>query len=76
MDSNDDEFGPVAETVLSTLKSSGVNVHATLTWNTIYHHGYMKNPFDELVENTYMDTRSKYSAHHSHMYSVKNIYSV
>lgn len=60
LDSNDDEFGAVAETVLSTLKSSGVKVYATLTWNTIYHHGYMKNPFDELVEKTYMDTRSEY----------------
>ena len=58
LDSIDNEFGPVAETVLSTLKLSGVHVHATLTWNTIYHHGYTTNPFEELVERTFMDTRS------------------
>lgn len=58
MDSVDNEFGPVAETVLSTLKLAGVKVQTTLTWNTIYHHGYMTNPFDELVEKTFMDTRS------------------
>lgn len=58
LDSDDDEYGPIAETVLSTLRESGVRVQATLTWNTIYHHGWTKNPFDELVEATFMDTRS------------------
>lgn len=59
LDSLNEGFGAVAETVLNTLKSAGVKVQSTLTWNTVYHHGYMKNPFDELVERTYIDTRSK-----------------
>lgn len=59
LDSNDDEFGPVAETVLATLKSSGVKVQATYRWYEIYHHGYGSNPFDGIVERSFMDTRSK-----------------
>ncbi len=59
LDSADNEFGAVAETVLSTFKFHGIEVHKTLTWNTIYHHGYMHNPFDELVESTFLDTRSR-----------------
>lgn len=59
LNSVDDEYGPVARTVLETLKESKVHVQAALTWETIYHHGYMKNPFDELVETTFMDTRSE-----------------
>lgn len=59
LNSVDDEYGPVARTVLETLKESGVRVQAALTWESIYHHGYMKNPFDELVESTFMDTRSE-----------------
>jgi len=30
------------------------------TWNTIYHHGFMDNPFEALVEQTFANTRSKY----------------
>lgn len=59
LDSDDDEFGPVAETVLTTFKSSGVRVQATYRWYEIYHHGYGDNPFDEIVERSFMDTRSK-----------------
>lgn len=60
LDSVNEDFGAVAETVLLTLKMAGVKVQSTLTWDTVYHHGYMKNPFDALVEKTYIDTRSKY----------------
>lgn len=60
LDSNDDEFGPVAETVLTTFKSSGVKVQATYRWYEIYHHGYGDNPFDAIVERSFMDTRSKW----------------
>ncbi|KAJ6645523.1 Guanylate cyclase 32E [Pseudolycoriella hygida] len=51
----------VAEINSGKLKTLGHSlafiVHKTLTWNTIYHHGYMHNPFDELVESTFLDTR-------------------
>ncbi|XP_037032480.1 guanylate cyclase 32E isoform X2 [Bradysia coprophila] len=57
LDSVDNEFGDVAETVLSTFKFHGIEVHKALTWNTIYYHGYAHNPFDELVESTFLDTR-------------------
>lgn len=60
LDSADDEYGPVADTVLAMMKQSEVKVRATHTWHAIYHHGYMTNPFDNLVERTYRDTRSKH----------------
>lgn len=60
LDSVNEGFVAVADTVLNTLQSAGVKVQSTLTWSTVYHHGYMKNPFDELVEQTYVDTRSKW----------------
>lgn len=53
-------FIPVAETVLQTLKLAGVNVRSVQTWNQIYHHGYSTNPFDAIVDKTFMDTRSKF----------------
>lgn len=59
LDSISEGFNAVAETVLLTLKMAGIETLTTLTWDTVYHHGYMKNPFDELVERTYADTRSK-----------------
>lgn len=60
LDSEDDEFGAIADTVLVTLREAGVRVQSRRTWRSIYHHGYMRNPFDELVDTTYMDTRSAY----------------
>ncbi|GAB0098027.1 Guanylate cyclase [Sergentomyia squamirostris] len=57
LDSEDNEFGAVAETIVSTLETNGVRVHMILTWNTIYHHGYSKSPFDDLVELSFTDTR-------------------
>ncbi|XP_055854059.1 speract receptor [Episyrphus balteatus] len=50
-------YNPIADTILNILRKAGVKVRDTLTWNTIYHHGYMANPFDELVERTYTNTR-------------------
>lgn len=60
LDSPNEDFVAVAETVLLTLKLASIKVQATLTWDTVYHHGYMENPFDVLVEETYIDTRSTY----------------
>lgn len=53
------EFVPVAHTVLATLRDYGIHVNRVLTWNETYHHGYTSNPFSSIVEETYMDTRSK-----------------
>lgn len=60
LDSEDNEFGAVAETIVSTLEAAGVGVYMKLTWNTIYHHGYSKSPFDDLVELSFTDTRSEF----------------
>ncbi|XP_074036399.1 guanylate cyclase 32E isoform X2 [Leptinotarsa decemlineata] len=57
LNSPDFEFGNIASIVLSTLSSAGITVMATKFWNTPYHHGYIKNPFYKLVEETYRDTR-------------------
>ncbi|XP_062715719.1 speract receptor isoform X1 [Aedes albopictus] len=51
------EYDAVAETLKTTLKTNGVRIRSTRTWSTIYHHGYSPNPFDRLVEETYVDTR-------------------
>ncbi|XP_037933225.1 guanylate cyclase 32E [Teleopsis dalmanni] len=50
-------YNPVADTILNILRNAGVNVRDIQTWNTIYHHGFMANPFDELVDRTYVNTR-------------------
>ncbi|XP_055533720.1 guanylate cyclase 32E isoform X2 [Wyeomyia smithii] len=55
--SDDAEYDAVAETLKTTLRSNGVRIRAVRTWSTIYHHGYSPNPFDRLVEETFMDTR-------------------
>ncbi|XP_039964324.1 speract receptor isoform X1 [Bactrocera tryoni] len=50
-------YHPVAETIQNILHNAGVNIRDVETWNTIYHHGFMANPFDDLVERTYKNTR-------------------
>lgn len=61
MESDDGEiFSTVADTLLHTLREHGVFVRAVHTWNQVFHVGYMKNPFDQLVEETFIDTRSEY----------------
>lgn len=59
LDDVSSQYQPVAETILSTLSAAGVNVRDIRTWNTIYHHGFMANPFDALVEQTHANTRSE-----------------
>ncbi|KAH8378938.1 hypothetical protein KR009_002164 [Drosophila setifemur] len=51
------QYQPVAETILNTLSAAGVSIRDVRTWNTIYHHGFMANPFEALVEQTYINTR-------------------
>lgn len=59
LDDASSQYQPVAETILNTLSGAGVSVRDIRTWNTIYHHGFMANPFDTLVEETHANTRSK-----------------
>ena len=54
------EFINIATILKDTLQNSGITIVATKFWDSIYHHGYMKNPFVNLVEETYRDTRSKH----------------
>ncbi|KAL7734949.1 hypothetical protein ACLKA6_011215 [Drosophila palustris] len=57
LDDASSQYQPVAETILNTLSGAGVTVRDIRTWNTIYHHGFMANPFDALVEQTHANTR-------------------
>ncbi|CAD7080488.1 unnamed protein product [Hermetia illucens] len=57
LDTKDGEYGAIADTIIEILRISGVNVRMTLTWTTIYHHGFNRNPFDDIVEKTYTNTR-------------------
>ncbi|XP_034480343.1 speract receptor [Drosophila innubila] len=57
LDDASSQYQPVAETILNTLSGAGVAVRDIRTWNTIYHHGFMANPFDALVEQTHANTR-------------------
>jgi len=59
LDDASGQYQPVAETILSTLGEAGVSMRDIRTWNTIYHHGFMDNPFEALVEHTFANTRSK-----------------
>ncbi|XP_058980104.1 speract receptor [Musca domestica] len=57
LDHPDSLYQPVADTILSILKSAAITVRDVRTWKTIYHHGFMANPFVDLVEQTYTNTR-------------------
>ncbi|XP_030080171.1 speract receptor isoform X2 [Drosophila hydei] len=57
LDDASSQYQPVAETILGTLSGAGVSVRDIRTWNTIYHHGFMANPFDKLVDETHANTR-------------------
>lgn len=52
------EITPIAKTVIKTLTMAGIRINAVRTWNEDYYHGYRMNPFDEIVAETFMDTRS------------------
>jgi hypothetical protein len=52
---------PIAKTVIKTLDSAGIKFNAVKNWKIDYFHGYQENPFDELVSETYRDTRSKWA---------------
>lgn len=52
---------PIAKTVINTLNLAGIKLNAIKTWDKEYHSydGYQLNPFDEMVDETYRDTRSE-----------------
>ncbi|XP_070503442.1 speract receptor [Chironomus tepperi] len=50
-------IAPIAKTVINTLNIAGIKINAIRTWNEDYYHGYRINPFDDLVQDTYRDTR-------------------
>ncbi len=63
---------PIAKTVINTLTMVGIKFNAVETWREDYYHGYRENPFDELVDITYRDTRSEFIAHFFRKSDYKN----
>ncbi|GFU05787.1 ANF_receptor domain-containing protein [Trichonephila clavipes] len=57
----DGSFREVSRTIVSALDDAGIQIKFLGTWSYIYHHGYGENPFDKLVEQSYQESRSKYS---------------
>jgi len=53
------EITPIAKTVIKTLNVAGIKLNAIKTWTEDYYHGYRDNPFEDMVRDTYKDTRSK-----------------
>lgn len=60
VDRDGSEIAPIAKTVINTLTLAGIKINAVRTWNEDYYHGYRVNPFDDMVKETYRDTRSKF----------------
>lgn len=59
VDHESSEITPIAKTVIKTLALAGIKINAVKTWSEDYYHGYRTNPFDDLVRDTYRDTRSE-----------------
>ena len=59
VDHESSEISPIAKTVIKTLTLAGIKINAVKTWSEDYYHGYRVNPFDDLVRDTYRDTRSE-----------------
>lgn len=59
VDHDSSEIAPIAKTVINTLTLAGIKINAVRTWSEDYYHGYRANPFDDMVRETYRDTRSK-----------------
>ncbi|GIY56551.1 ANF_receptor domain-containing protein [Caerostris extrusa] len=55
----DRNFKEVSRTIIQTLDGIGIEVRYLGTWPETYHYGYGENPFDELVENSYMNARKE-----------------
>lgn len=59
VDHDSSAIASIAKTVINTLNSAGIRLNGVRTWSEDYYHGYRANPFDDLVQETYRDTRSK-----------------
>uniref|UniRef100_T1INP4 Receptor ligand binding region domain-containing protein n=1 Tax=Strigamia maritima TaxID=126957 RepID=T1INP4_STRMM len=51
------DFYWIADTIVKTLEVCGIKVILKKTWDVTYHHGYLDNPFLQLVEETFEDAR-------------------
>lgn len=61
VDHDNSEIAPIAKTVVKTLTLADIKINAIKVWTDDYYHGYRQNPFDDLVRDTYEDTRSEYA---------------
>lgn len=57
----DRSFLEVSGTIIMTLEEAGIEIRYLGTWPETYHYGYGENPFDSLVENSYMEARSMHN---------------
>ena len=56
----------IAQTVMTTLAAETIEVKFRRSWKVTYHHGWegwMTNPFEKMVDETYQDIRSKFILH-------------
>ena len=53
------KMSTVATTILMSFEAAGITVNYRRSWNEPYHVTHMKNPFHDLVRQTYRGTRSK-----------------
>lgn len=53
------EFGNIATIITETLTTAGITITNIKHWTSPYHYGYTENPFNQLVDETFQDTRSK-----------------
>jgi hypothetical protein len=60
-DHDGSQIVPIAKTVVKTLTMADIKINSIKTWNVEYHHRYGINPFDDLVRDTFRDTRSKFN---------------
>lgn len=55
----DGNFREVSRTIVEAMDEAGIQIKYVGTWAATYHHGYGANPFEKLVDQSYMDTRSE-----------------
>lgn len=53
------KMSTVATTILASFEAAGITVNYRRSWSEPYYATHMKNPFHELVKETYEDTRSE-----------------
>lgn len=68
-ESSERDFEAVAKTIQSTLTANQIEVRFISRWTTTYHYGYTDNPFNDLVERSYRQTRSKFKKNFTENFS-------